>query len=138
MIRFVLSCSAGHEFEGWFKSNAAFDEQRAAGSLSCPICGVTSVDKAIMAPAVARSGGAERPPREAIARYLAMARAVRAYVEQNFENVGPRFAEEARRIHLGEAEARDIYGEAAPSEVAELLEEGIEVRPLPWVPKLDG
>lgn len=138
MIRFTLVCSAGHEFEGWFKSNEAFDQQRAAGSLSCPICGGTSVDKAIMAPAVARSGAGDRPPPEVIARFLAVARAVRDYVERNFENVGSRFPEEARKIHLGEAEPRDIYGEATPREVAELLDEGIEVRPLPWVPKLDG
>jgi hypothetical protein len=73
-----------------------------------------------------------------IARFLAIARAVREHVERNFENVGPRFPEEARKIHLGEAEPRDIYGEATPQEVRELLDEGIEVRPLPWVPKLDG
>ncbi|BCX17015.1 MAG: hypothetical protein KatS3mg117_0697 [Geminicoccaceae bacterium] len=138
MIRFALACSAGHEFEGWFKSNEAFDEQRASGGLCCPICGGTSVDKAIMAPAVARSGAADRPPPEVIARFLAIARAVREHVERNFENVGPRFPEEARKIHLGEAEPRDIYGEATPQEVRELLDEGIEVRPLPWVPKLDG
>ncbi len=138
MIRFALACAAGHEFEGWFRSNEAFDQQRAAGELACPVCGATSVDKAIMAPAVARSGAADRPPPEVVARFLAMARALRAHVEQNFENVGARFPEEARRIHLGEAEPRDIYGEATPEEVRELLDEGIEVRPLPWVPKLDG
>lgn len=138
MIRFTLACSAGHEFEGWFKSNQAFDEQRAAGGLACPVCGDGEVDKAIMAPAVARSGAAERPPPEAIARFLAMARALREHVEQHFEHVGARFPEEARRIHLGEAEARDIYGEATREQVEELLEDGIEVRPLPWIPKLDG
>jgi hypothetical protein len=138
VIRFTLACSAGHEFEGWFKSNAAFDEQRAAGGLACPICGATSVDKAIMAPAVARSGAADRPPPEMVARFLAMARALREHIERNFEHVGSRFPEEARKIHLGEAEARDIYGEATPEQVEQLLEEGIEVRPVPWVPKLDG
>ncbi|MCL6606999.1 MAG: DUF1178 family protein [Geminicoccaceae bacterium] len=138
MIRFTLACSAGHEFEGWFKSNAAFDEQRAVGGLACPICGATSVDKAIMAPAVARSGAADRPPPETVARFLAMARALREHIERNFEHVGPRFPEEARKIHLGEAEARDIYGEASLEQVEQLLEEGIEVRPVPWVPKLDG
>lgn len=138
MIRFALACSAGHEFEGWFRSNEAFDAQRAAGELTCPVCGASSVDKAIMAPAVARSGSADRPPPELVARLLAMARALREHVERNFEHVGPRFPEEARRIHLGEAEARDIYGEATREEVEQLLEEGIEVRPLPWVPKLDG
>jgi len=138
VIRFTLACSGGHEFEGWFQSNATFDEQRAAGGLACPICGVTSVDKAIMAPAVARSGTADRPPPEIVARFLAMARALRAHVEQNFEHVGPRFPEEARRIHLGESEPRNIYGEATADEVRELLNEGIEIHPLPWVPKLDG
>jgi hypothetical protein len=138
VIRFALACSAGHEFEGWFKSNEAFEAQRAAGELACPVCGASSVDKAIMAPAVARSGTGDRPPPELVARFLAMARALREHVERNFEHVGPRFPEEARRIHLGEAEARDIYGEATREEVEQLLEEGIEVRPLPWVPKLDG
>lgn len=138
MIRFKLVCSAGHEFEGWFKSNAAFEEQRSEGELVCPICGDRSVDKAIMAPAVSRSGAADRPSPEAIVRFVAMARALRQHVEQHFEHVGARFPEEARKIHLGEAEARDIWGEATREQIDELLEEGIEVRPLPWVPKLDG
>lgn len=143
MIRFALTCAAGHEFEGWFASSAAFDQQRAAAELACPICGDTSVDKAIMAPAVSRSrasepASSERPSPEQIARFLAMARALREYVERNFEHVGSRFPEEARKIHLGEAEARDIYGEASGEEVRELLEEGIAIQPLPWVPKLDS
>lgn len=138
MIRFALTCAAGHEFEGWFASSTAFDQQRASGELTCPVCADTRVDKAIMAPAVARSGAAERPSPEQIARFLAMARAVREHVERNFEYVGGRFPEEARKIHLGEVEARDIYGEASPEKVQELLEDGIEIQPVPWVPKLDG
>ncbi|MCS6877111.1 MAG: DUF1178 family protein [Geminicoccaceae bacterium] len=138
MIRFALRCSRGHEFEGWFKSNAAYDEQHRAGRLECPLCGDRAVDKAIMAPAVARGGRGEGPSPEVVGKLLAMLRALRSYVEANFEHVGDRFPEEARKIHYGEAEPRDIYGEASREEVESLLEEGIEVRPLPWVPKLDG
>lgn len=139
MIRFALRCGQGHEFEGWFKSGAAFEEQHGAGRLECPLCRDRSVDKAIMAPAVARSGTAEpSPPPEKTAKLLAFLRALRAHVEANFEHVGERFPEEARKIHYGEAEARDIYGEASGEEVRGLLEEGIDVRPLPWVPKVDG
>ncbi|MCX8102607.1 MAG: DUF1178 family protein [Geminicoccaceae bacterium] len=139
MIRFALRCGQGHEFEGWFKSGAAFEEQHDAGRLECPMCGDRSVGKAIMAPAVARTGSAEpSPPPEKMAKMLAFLRALRAHVEANFEHVGERFPEEARKIHYGEAEARDIYGEATGEEVRSLLEEGIDVRPLPWLPKADG
>lgn len=138
MICFALRCRLGHEFEGWFKSNEAFEEQQRSGQLECPICGDRAVEKAIMAPAVARSGRNEKPQANATAALLAFLRALRAHVEANFEHVGDRFAEEARKIHYGEAEPRDIYGEATREEVESLLEEGIDVHPLPWVPKLDG
>lgn len=155
MIRFTLVCSNEHEFEGWFRGNAAYDEQVAKGVLSCPVCGDSKVRKGMMAPAIARSRGepAATPPapveagsapppddprRRFLKEMLRALRQVRSHVEENFEHVGERFPEEARKIHYGEAEKREIYGEASREQVEELLEEGVTVRQLPWVPKLDG
>lgn len=141
MIRFTLNCSRDHAFEGWFKDGATFERQAEARGITCPICGDDAIRKAVMAPAVARSTAREPAPGEAAARraaLIAALRQVRAHVEQNFENVGERFAEEARRIHYGEAETRDIFGQATLAEAKELHEEGIPVRPLPEPPKLDG
>jgi hypothetical protein len=160
MIRFALHCGRDHSFEGWFKDGQTFERQAGEGDIACPVCGDRSVRKAMMAPAVVRSSPrtaapaapAPRPapeqppmlpPREApdhvkAAMMVAMLRQVRAHVEKNFENVGDRFPDEARRIHHGEAEARDIFGQATLEEARELHEEGIPVRPLPEVPELDG
>lgn len=136
MIRFTLSCTRTHEFEGWFKNGATFERQTEEGAVACPVCGSTEVKKAIMAPAVTRGGEARDAARAAA--LLQTLRQVREHVEKNFENVGGRFAEEARRIHYGEAEPRDIVGQATPAEARELREEGIKVQPLPELPKLDG
>lgn len=142
MIRFTLSCSRDHEFEGWFRDNATFEAQAAAGQVACPVCGDAAVRKAIMAPAVSRRG--ETPsltPEQAKARYLAMRQMltkVREHVVENFEHVGDRFADEARRIHRGEAEKRDIWGQATPTEAKELEREGVPVASLPEPPELDG
>ncbi len=154
MICFELVCGNAHRFEAWFKSGAAYEEQEAAGQLACPLCGDRAVRKAPMAPAIARSRetakpagtatGPEVPKSEAERRKAALAallrqmRAVQTYVEQNFENVGERFVEEARRIHCGESEQRGIYGEADPEEAKSLREEGIPVYPLPRLPKFDA
>jgi hypothetical protein len=140
MIRFGLVCSRGHEFEGWFRDGGSFDTQAASGDLSCPTCGDTGVQKAVMAPAIARSRGeaAPDPRRAAMARMLQMARQVREHVEKNFDNVGERFPEEARRMHYGEAEHRDIYGKASMDEAQALRDEGIGISQLPELPKLDG
>ena len=152
MIRFTLRCRAGHEFEGWFKGSEGFEQQAADGALTCPVCGDREVGKAIMAPAIARSGSgsadrsggaasADAPDerkREALAKMLQVMRAVRSHVEATFDDVGERFPEEARRMHFGEIEHRDIYGQASRQEVKELLEEGVQIHPLPTVPKLDG
>ncbi|MEK0082002.1 DUF1178 family protein [Benzoatithermus flavus] len=152
MIRFALNCARDHAFEGWFKDSAAFDRQAEEGAITCPVCGDTSVRKAVMAPAVIRSGGRREPaptppsapvpaptPEQARAMMMmAMLRQIRAHVEKNFDDVGERFPEEARKIHYGEAEARDIYGKATLEEAKELIEEGIAVLPLPDLPKLDS
>jgi hypothetical protein len=139
VIRYSLICGGGHDFEAWFASSAAYSEQRAERQVSCPTCGSTEVDKALMAPAIA--GGSKQEPvrlaahtgrRQEIVDAL---RKLRKYVTENAEHVGPRFPEEARKIHYGEAEARGIYGEAAPEEARALAEEGVEFHPLPVLPE---
>ncbi len=153
MIRYALRCSGGgHEFESWFASGAAYDRMEAARLLECPTCGDTAVSKALMAPAVAKAPGvkgrpdaaaeAPAPPVAAAAgpmpaQLVALLQRLRAEVEKNCDHVGPRFAEEARRIHHGEAEPRGIYGEASAAEAEELRDEGIGVARLPWVPRPD-
>lgn len=146
MIKYRLRCEHGHEFEGWFRSGLDFDTQATRGLLNCSDCGSARVDKAIMAPSVAPSDRrAVAPSAQAVAEpqiaagsmppeLLEMARKIRKHLRDNAENVGPRFAEEARRIHYKEAEPRGIYGHATPREASELHEEGIEVMPLPLLP----
>ncbi len=143
MIRYALACEQAHEFESWFPSSGAYDAQAARGLLTCPYCGSTKIDKQIMAPRLARAekepvaaAGPDQPmallsERERAIR--AMLKAVREHVMKHAEHVGDRFPEEARRIHYGEVEYRSIYGEASPAEARELLEEGIEVHPLPVI-----
>ena len=160
MIRFTLACDSGHEFETWFPSNAAYDEQSARGLVTCPFCDSPKVAKAPMAPAVARTdrgrpetpaphlpvpSGSGVPPAPAEApkpilateperQLRALLRAVREQVVASAEHVGDRFADEARAIHYGDAEGRPIYGEASPKEARALLDEGIDVMPLPPAP----
>jgi len=138
MIKYRLTCGAGCSFEGWFRSSDDFDAQSREGRLECPYCSSTKIERAIMAPAVVRGGALEEKRasrlaeiREAMAE---AARRARDYVEKNFDYVGDRFPEEARRIHYGETAKRDIYGEATGSEVKELVEEGVAIAPLPAVP----
>ena len=129
MILYNLVCSNSHAFEGWFRDSAAYDEQAEGGILSCPSCGSHKVGKAVMAPAVS---GTRKSTSAAEAKTLRQfATGLRKYVEQNADYVGPAFAEEARKIHYGEAEERHIYGEATLEEAKDLLEEGVDVAPLP-------
>lgn len=174
MIRFTLACDSGHEFETWFPSNAAYDEQSARGLVTCPFCDSARVAKAPMAPAVARTDRnrpeAPAPQRHAPAgsvparpgpasplpasalpaspaeipspmiaaeperQLRALLRAVREQVVASAEHVGDRFADEARAIHYGDAEDRAIYGKASPQDARALLDEGIDVMPLPPPP----
>ena len=144
MIRYRLSCDHGHEFEAWFRSSEAFDEQAAAGLVGCAECGSTSTRKAIMAPGLvkeAAGGKADKPAAKMPvgahlpAEIIDLMRRIRKHVEANADYVGDRFAEEARKIHHQETEARGIYGEATRSEVEALHEEGIEVQPMPVLPE---
>ena len=135
MILFDLRCAAGHAFEAWFRDSAAYDAQAADAAIDCPVCGSREVAKALMAPAV-RSRPSPDP--EQVAQAMKVLRKVQDHVEKTFDHVGPRFAEEARRIHHGEADKRSIYGEATTSEVEALDDEGIEVGRIPWLPRHDG
>ncbi len=136
MIQYSLQCSNGHRFDAWFKNAAAYEEQHGRGLVSCAQCGDAMVEKAPMAPNVARTDQ-DRMPVSAhhpeAAKIREMLRAYRQKVLAEAENVGDRFAEEARKIHFEEAEARGIYGEATRDEVAELIEDGVDFLPLPDV-----
>jgi hypothetical protein len=130
MIRYQLRCAANHEFEGWFGSISAFDAQAAKGLLECPVCGSAEVQKAIMAPAVATAEAkADRAERAKTMRQFFTQ--VRKHVETNADYVGDKFPDEARAIHYGDAEQRQIYGEATLDDAQGLIEEGIPVLPLP-------
>lgn len=137
MIHYTLNCDAGHRFDGWFRNGEDFETQAGRGLVSCPVCHSQKVEKALMAPAVSTSRKQEKvalamndQQRQAIAQLKDMFDKVR----QQSDYVGERFAEEARRIHFGEADARSIYGEASAEEARALAEEGVEFVPLPSFP----
>lgn len=138
MIRYALACESGHEFESWFRDSTDFDQLVKRGQVTCPHCGSARVAKQIMAPSVAASRDeAATPmvmPQGPEAEIRQMMRALRAHIEANAEHVGPRFAEEARRIHAGEADERAIYGTTSLKEAQALHEEGIDVLPIPDLP----
>jgi hypothetical protein len=135
MIVYNLRCKNSHEFEGWFKDGAAFDTQAASGKLVCPTCNSRKVEKAIMAPAVSGTKKNDVTAPEEMRKMRQFMTGLRKYVQDNAEYVGPNFAEEARKIHYGETEERQIYGQSTVKEAVELVEEGIDVAPLP--PDLD-
>jgi hypothetical protein len=164
MIRYRLACPKRHEFEAWFPSSAACDTQVKKKLVACPTCGSTKVSKALMAPSVVTSERkAKRPGRQRkteeieataasrqsepaapVATHMLSApqremlqqlKMMRDKILADAEYVGPRFAEEARKIHQEEASGRGIYGEASPDEVKELASEGIDVFPIPVLPE---
>ena len=167
MIRYTLVCNKRHEFESWFTNSAAYDKQAKRGLVTCPLCGSAKVEKALMAPRLARADtpsnqeAAPAPPppphagegREGVAapaaaktptpvamispqeqEFRQKLRELRDHLVKNAENVGPRFPEEARKMHYGEAEHRSIYGVASPKDAKALHDEGIEFSPLPVLP----
>ncbi len=147
MICYRLRCADGHGFEGWFRDSGAFGQQAAAGLISCPQCGATQVEQALMAPAIRSSRKQEAAPPAASAVQVAgeipdalraLLQRTRAEIERQCDDVGQRFAEEARRIHHGEAEARGIYGHATEAERETLRDEGIEFSSIPWLDRADG
>lgn len=129
MIRYDLRCDNGDAFEAWFSSIADYDKQADAGLVECPHCGSTHVSKAPMAPAVQTSRSTEARKERAVA--MAMAAKVREHIKDNFDYVGDKFADEARKMHTGEADERAIWGEATPEEAKALEEDGVPVAPLP-------
>ena len=141
MIKYALKCADRHEFEAWFANSSAYETQSRTGQVLCPACGTEKVEKALMAPnivsgqrhepAAVKPKAQATPPPEA----AALLRKFKTFIEQNSEYVGPRFAEEARKIHHEESEARSIYGEASDGDVRELLEEGLELYALPVLPE---
>jgi hypothetical protein len=135
MIRFSLRCASGHEFEAWFRNGEGYDTQQTAGEITCPDCGDTHVEKALMAPSIGRSrASAPISPAQLRAALVELKR----QVESHCDYVGPQFAEEARRIHYGESDPRGIYGEASAEESRELAEEGIKFGRIPWVQSTDA
>lgn len=144
MIKYALACEQAHEFESWFPSSEAFESQRKRGFVTCPFCDSVKVEKQIMAPSVARTDKASKalaPEVQPVAvlsekerELRAALKALREHVMKNAEDVGKGFVEEARKMHYGETEERSIYGEADLAEARSLLEEGIDVLPLPIVP----
>jgi hypothetical protein len=144
VIRYALSCEAGHAFDSWFANSAAFDRQAARGLVTCPTCGSAKVEKAIMAPALA--GGrdaapAAEPDKAPVAivskeevELRKKLKELRDHIVKSADYVGEKFPEEARRMHYGEIEHRSIYGEASAESAKSLAEEGIEFHPLPRLP----
>ncbi|MBC8716529.1 DUF1178 family protein [Ochrobactrum sp. Marseille-Q0166] len=138
MIRFSLHCDHGHEFEGWFRDNADFDRQSERKLVTCPACNSAQVQKSLMAPAVSTSRSKEQVAiamSEAQKQMLEQMRELSRKVRENADYVGDQFAEEARKIHFGETEARGIYGEASKEDVHSLIEDGVDVMPLPVFPE---
>jgi hypothetical protein len=134
VIVYSLKCDNSHEFEGWFQSSAAFDEQATTHKLVCPMCESHRIEKAPMAPSVSGTKKTTLAAEE-MKKMRQFMTGMRKYIKDNAEYVGPKFPDEARKIHYGETEERQIYGEATLKEAKELVEEGVEVAPLP--PDLD-
>jgi hypothetical protein len=158
MIRYALRCARGHEFESWFQSSSAYDSQHRRGLVACPSCDSTQIDKAIMAPSVASSKrktghakmaqapapnmpAADAAPETSTLvmspqerELVAKLRELRDHVVRNADNVGRKFPDEARKMHYGDIEHRAIYGEATAEDARALIEEGVEVAPLPVLP----
>ncbi|MGA7268517.1 MAG: DUF1178 family protein, partial [Aestuariivirga sp.] len=141
-----LICDKGHEFDGWFRDSATYDKQARRGFVACSVCGSSKVEKQLMAPGIpTKSNRKDEVPQRMVAgpvdprvaMMMKMMREMRQQVEENADYVGDKFAEEARKIHFAETEARGIYGEATADEATALIEEGIEVFPLPRLPE-DG
>ncbi|UIJ44074.1 DUF1178 family protein [Sphingomonas cannabina] len=138
MIAFDLKCASGHVFEAWFASSTAYEEQRAGSLIACPMCGVSDVAKAVMAPNVASKGNRRdaRPTPEAVKAALAAIAAEQAEALKTSQWVGMAFADKARAMHLGDEPAGPIHGQATPDQARALVEEGVPVAPLlvPVVP----
>lgn len=134
MIRFSLHCDHDHDFEGWFRNNDDFDVQAEKRLVTCPVCGSHKVEKALMAPSVT-TGRQKEKIAVAMSKMVTELKDLTRKVRENADYVGGDFAEEARKIHFGEVEKRGIYGEATGEEVKSLLDDGVDVMPLPVFPE---
>ena len=151
MIRYALRCERGHEFDSWFQSSSAYDSQHKRGLVACPVCDSTKVEKAIMAPRIARKGKSKSAPEPVAApaedtastslvmapqerELLSKLKELRDHVLRNADNVGNKFPDEARKMHYGDIEHRAIYGEATAEDARALIDDGVEVAPLPVLP----
>lgn len=137
MIRYTLTCDGGHRFDSWFQSAEAHDKLHAAGMIACAVCGTTAVEKALMAPAVQQAPApvAEGPLSQPAGVAEQMLADLRRKIEAESDYVGLSFATEARAMHEGRAPERSIWGQAKLDEARALLEDGIPVAPLPFLPK---
>jgi hypothetical protein len=157
MIHYNLRCAKGHAFESWFQSSSAYEAQEKRKLVSCPVCGSTRVERAIMAPQIVSKKGRDKTASESLpvpapaaevippssstpllmaqeTELRAKLRELRNHIVKNADNVGERFPNEARKMHYGDIEHRPIYGEASPDEAKALIDEGVEVMPLPTLP----
>jgi len=135
MILYELRCGADHGFEAWFRNSDAYEQQRAANQIACPTCASSEISKAPMAP---RIGKSERANPEQVRMVMSQIAELNRQIAETCDYVGAAFPEEARKIHYGEVEHREIYGEASPAEAAALNEEGITVAAIPWVRRTDS
>jgi hypothetical protein len=157
VIQYALACDKGHTFESWFQNSAAYDKQAKRKLIECPMCGSAKVEKAIMAPRLARRdkstsiavreeaasahADAASPDSSPVAmispqehEFRKKLKELRDHLTANADNVGKKFPEEARKMHYGETEHRSIYGEASAEDAKELHDEGIAFHPLPVLP----
>jgi hypothetical protein len=158
MIHYNLRCAKGHAFESWFQSSSAYETQEKRKLISCPVCGSTKVERAIMAPRILSKKGRDTTASESLPAPVAAAEVIppssptpllmaqeaelrtklkelRDHIVKNADNVGEKFPNEARKMHYGDIEHRPIYGEASPDEAKALIDEGVEVMPLPALPE---
>ena len=137
MIKYNLKCENNHNFDAWFSDSSNFEEQNKKNLIFCPKCNSTKIEKNIMAPNIGSKKQSYTNALKTEKNYEKIIKNVRKNVEKNFEYVGNKFADEARAIHYGEKEEREIYGETSVEEAVDLIEEGVNVSPIPGVdPKI--
>tara|TARA_E500000331_G_C17204912_1_gene690967 strand:- start:238 stop:657 length:420 start_codon:yes stop_codon:yes gene_type:complete len=137
MIKYNLKCENNHNFDAWFSDSSNFEEQNKKNLIFCPKCNSTKIEKNIMAPNIGSKKQSYTNALKTEKNYEKIIKNVRKHVEKNFDYVGDKFADEARAIHYGEKEEREIYGETSVEEAVDLIEEGVNVSPIPGVdPKL--
>ncbi|MHA1536683.1 MAG: DUF1178 family protein [Alphaproteobacteria bacterium] len=138
MILFNLRCGENHIFEAWFRDGETYDRQSARGEVACPVCGISRIEKAPMAPRLGTGRNKNESDAEMARKIRGAFAELRDHVEKSCDYVGAEFAEEARKIHYGESEQRDIYGEASNEEAKDLADEGVAFGRIPWTSRTDS